>query len=265
MPIEKIKGLRGLGGLSDLTPEERDAFITANESKLTAYRNPMKRRQAANILYMNQKYINTFGLDAFNLNNDGTEDSFNLRNEQTKKEITWKAFKGAYGNDSNFNELATFLDTDGMYDLLNNDEYLGKTKIRNKFIKNINDSKAMQKAYDSSLNIPYAEAALAKGIIRSKTAINPYEQKNKDEKRDKEILDKLYAESQQRREKDIQGDADIMFANMLDADTNGQKSIGSWLNDFDKVASKNSNYYFKFKNSSWLKDYNDENKLKDYA
>lgn len=265
MPIEKIRGLRGLGGLSDLTPEERDAFMKANANVLDQYHNLNNRDKAANILYMNQKYINTFGLDAFNLNNDGTEDSFNFRNEQTKKEITWKAFKGAYGNDSNFNELATFLDTDGMYDLLNNDEYLGKTKIRNKFIKNINDSKAMQKAYDSSLNIPYTEAALAKGIIRSKTAINPYEQKNKDEKRDKEILDKLYAESQQRREKDIQGDADIMFANMLDADTNGQKNIASWLKDFDKIASKNSNYYFKFKNSSWLKDYNDENKLKDYA
>lgn len=265
MPIEKIRGLRGLGGLSDLTPEERDAFMKANANVLDQYHNLNNRDKAANILYMNQKYINTFGLDTFNLNNDGTEDSFNLRNEQAKKELTWKAFKDAYGNDSNFNELATYLDTDGMYDLLNNDEYLGKTKIRNKFIKNINDSKAMQKAYDSSLNIPYAEAALAKGIIRSKTAINPYEQKNKDEKRDKEILDKLYAESQQRREKDIQGDANIMFANMLNADTNGQKSIGSWLKDFDKIASKNSNYYFKFKNSSWLKDYDDENKLKDYA
>lgn len=265
MPIEKIKGLRGLGGLSDLTPEERDAFMTANESKLSAYRNPMKRRQAANILYMNQKYINTFGLDAFNLNNDGTEDSFNLRNKQTKAELTWKAFEGVYGKEDNFNELATYLDIDGMYDLLNNDEYLGKTKIRNKFIKNINDSKAMQKAYDSSLNIPYAEAALAKGIIRSKTVINPYEQKGKDEKRDKEILDRLYAESQKRREKGIQGDADIMFANMLDADTNGQKSIGSWLKDFDKIASKSSGYYSGFKNSSLLKDYDDENKLKDYA
>lgn len=265
MPIEKIKGLRGLGGLSDLTPEERDAFMKANANVLDQYHNLNNRDKAANILYMNQKYINTFDLDAFNLNNDGTEDSFNLRNKQTKAELTWKAFEGAYGKDSNFNELATYLDTDGMYDLLNNDEYLGKTKIRNKFFKNINDSKAMQKAYDSSLNIPYAEAALAKGIIRSKTAINPYEQKNKDEKRDKEILDKLYAESQKRREKEIQGDADIMFANMLDADTNGQKSIGSWLKDFDKIASKNSNYYFKFKNSSWLKDYDDENKLKDYA
>lgn len=265
MPIEKIRGLRGLKGLDSLSPEERDAFMKANANVLDQYHNLNNRDKAANILYMNQKYINTFGLDAFNLNNDGTEDSFNFRNKQTKAELTWKAFEGAYGKDDNFNELATFLDTDGMYDLLNNDEYLGKTKIRNKFIKNINDSKAMQKAYDSSLNIPYTEAALAKGIIRSKTAINPYEQKGKDEKRDKEILDRLYAESQKRREKDIQGDADIMYANMLDADTNGKKSIGSWLKDFDKMASKNSNYYFKFKNSSWLKDYDDENKLKDYA
>lgn len=265
MPIEKIRGLRGLGGLSDLTPEERDAFMKANANVLDQYHNLNNRDKAANILYMNQKYINTFGLDSFNLNNDGTEASFDFRNKQTKTKLITDAFLNTFGKEDNINELSTFLDTDGMYDLLNNDEYLGKTKIRNKFIKNINDSKAMQKAYDSSLNIPYAEAALAKGIIRSKTAINPYEQKNKDEKRDKEILDKLYAESQQRREKDIQGDADIMFANMLDADTNGQKNIASWLKDFDKIASKNSNYYFKFKNSSWLKDYDDENKLKDYA
>ena len=265
MPVEKIRGLRGLRGLSDLTPEERNAFMTANESKLSAYRNPMKRRQAANILYMNQKYINTFGLDSFNLNNDGTEASFDFRNKQTKTKLITDAFLNTFGKEDNINELATFLDVDGMYDLLNNDEYLGKTKVRNKFIKNINDSKAMQKAYDNSLNIPYAEAALAKGIIRTKTVMNPYEQRKKDEQRDKEILDKLYAESQKRREKDIQDDADIMFANMLDTDTNGQKSIGSWLKDFDKIASKSTGYYSGFKNSSWLKDYDDENKLKDYA
>lgn len=265
MSIEKIKGLRGLKGLDSLSLEERAAFMKSHANILDKYDDLDQRDQAANILYMNQKYINTFGLDKFNLNNDGTEDSFNYRNEQTKAELTWKAFKGVYGNDNNFNELATYLDVDGMYDLLNNDEYLGKTKIHNKFIKNINDSKAMQKAYDNSLNIPYAEAALAKGIIRTKTAMNPYEQRKKDEQRDKEILDKLYAESQKRREKDIQDDADIRFANMLDADSNGQKNIANWLKDFDKVASKSSGYYSGFKNSSWLKDYDDENKLKDYA
>lgn len=266
MPIEKIKGLRGLRGFGDLNEGERKRFLSDHAAELRPYSNdPMKYGIVASRLYENQKFINTFGQAAFDQLHDGTEASYNYRNKLTHDKIVTDAFIDTFNKDDNFNELATYLDTDGMYDLLNNDEYLGKTKIRNKFIKNINDSKAMQKAYDSSLNIPYAEAALAKGIIRSKTAINPYEQKNKDEKRDKEILDKLYAESQQRREKDIQGDADIMFANMLDADTNGQKSIGSWLKDFDKIASKNSNYYFKFKNSSWLKDYDDENKLKDYA
>lgn len=266
MPIEKIRGLRGLRGFRDLNEGERKRFLSDHAAELRPYSNdPMKYGIVASRLYENQKFINTFGQAAFDQLHDGTEAAYNYRNKLTHDKIVTDAFIDTFNKDDNFNELTTFLDTDGMYDLLNNDEYLGKTKIRNKFIKNINDSKAMQKAYDSSLNIPYAEAALAKGIIRSKTAINPYEQKNKDEKRDKEILDKLYAESQQRREKDIQGDADIMFANMLDADTNGQKNIASWLKDFDKIASKNSNYYFKFKNSSWLKDYDDENKLKDYA
>lgn len=270
MPIEKIRGLRGLGGLSDLTPEERDAFITANESKLSAYRNPMKRRQAANILYMNQKYINTFGLDAFNLNNDGTENSFNLRNKQTKAELTWKAFKGAYGNDSNFNELATYLDTDGMYDLLNNDEYLGSKKRAQMWNANVKKAKGMQNTFDQmgmNPRIAAMEPGLAAGLQMAKPAVaqSPKLQDDAYAKRDKEILDKLYAESQKRREKDIQGDADIMYANMLDADTNKQRSIGSWLKDFDKIASKSTGYYSGFKNSSWLKDYDDENKLKDYA
>ena len=266
MPIEKIKGLRGLRGFGDLNEGERRRFLSDHEAELRPYSNdPMKYGIVASRLYENQKFINTFGQAAFDQLHDGTEATYNYRNKLTHDKIVTDAFIDTFNKEDNFNELATFLDTEGMYDLLNNDEYLGKTRIRNKFIKNINDSKAMQKAYDSSLNIPYAEAALAKGIIRSKTAINPYEQKNKDEKKDKEILDKLYAESQKRREKDIQGDADIMYANMLDADTNGQKNIASWLKDFDKMASKNSNYYFKFKNSSWLKDYDDENKLKDYA
>lgn len=270
MPIEKIRGLRGLGGLSDLTPEERDAFMKANANVLDQYHNLNNRDKAANILYMNQKYINTFGLNAFNLNNDGTEDSFNLRNKQTKAELTWRAFEGAYSKDSNFRELATFLDTDGMYDLLNNDEYLGSKKRAQMWNANVKMTKGVQNTFNQmSINprIATMEPGLAAGLQIAKPAVaqSPKIQDDAYAKRDKEILDKLYAESQKRREKDIQGDADIMYANMLDADTNGQKSIGSWLKDFDKIASKSTGYYSGFKNSSWLKDYDDENKLKDYA
>lgn len=266
MPIEKIKGLRGLKGLDSLSLEERAAFMKSHANILDKYDDLDQRDQAANILYMNQKYINTFGLDAFNLNNDGTEDSFNYRNEQTKAELTWKAFKGAYGKDDNFNELATFLDTDGMYDLLNNDEYLGSNEIQKRFMKHVNAAKKGNAAFNKMMNMPQSPfVSTALGMVKQNEAMAPINQRNEEQKRDKEILDKLYAESQQRREKEIQGDADIMFANMLDADTNGQKSIGSWLKDFDKIASKNSGYYSGFKNSSWLKDYDDEDKLKDYA
>lgn len=266
MPIEKIKGLRGLRGFGDLNEGERKRFLSDHAAELRPYSNdPIKYGIVASRMYENQKFINTFGQAAFDQLHDGTEASYNYRNKLTHDKIVTDAFVDTFSKDDNYDQLATYLDTDGMYDLLNNDEYLGKTKIRNKFIKNINDSKAMQKAYDNSLNIPYAEAALAKGIIMTKTAMNPYEQRKKDEQRDKEILDRLYAESQKRREKDIQDDADIMFANMLDADNNGQKNIANWLKDFDKVASKSSEYYSGFKNSSWLKEYDDENKLKDYA
>ena len=270
MPIEKIKGLRGLKGLGSLSPEERAAFMKSHANVLNKYDDLDQRDQAANILYMNQKYINTFGLDKFNLNNDGTEDSFNLRNKQTKAELTWRAFEGAYGKDTNFRELATYLDADGMYDLLNNDEYLGSRKRAQIWNANVKRAKGVQNTFDQmSINprIATMEPGLAAGLQIAKPAVaqSPKIQDDAYAKRDKEILDKLYAESQKRREKEIQSDADIMFANMLDADTNGQKSIGSWLKDFDKIASKNSNYYFKFKNSSWLKDYDDENKLKDYA
>lgn len=270
MPIEKIKGLRGLRGLSDLTPEERDAFITANESKLSAYRNPMKRRQAANILYMNQKYINTFGLDSFNLNNDGTEASFDFRNKQTKTKLITDAFLNTFGKEDNINELATYLDVDGMYDLLNNDEYLGSRKRAQMWNANVKKAKGVQNTFDqmsTNPRIAAMEPGLAGGLQMAKTSVtqSPKIQDDAYKKRDKEILDRLYAESQKRREKDIQGDADIMYANMLDADDNEQKSIGSWLKDFDKIASKSTGYYSGFKNSSWLKDYDDENKLKDYA
>jgi hypothetical protein len=267
MPIEKIKGLRGLRGFGDLNEGERKRFLSDHAAELRPYSNdPMKYDIVASRLYENQKFINTFGQAAFDQLHDGTEAAYNYRNKLTHDKIVTDAFIDTFNKDDNFNELTTFLDTDGMYDLLNNDEYLGSNEIQKRFMKHVNAAKKGNAAFDKMMNMPQSPfVSTALEMVKQNEAMTPINQRNEEQKRDKEILDKLYAESQQRREKDIQGDADIMFANMLDADTNGQKSIGSWLKDFDKMASKNSNYYFKFKNSSWLKDYDDENKLKDYA
>ena len=267
MPIRKLQGLRGLKGLNTLSPEERDAFMEANASKLDMYHSARNRNQAANILYMNQKYINTFGLDDFNLNNDGTEDAFNMRNKKTEFKLVTDAFKNTFGKDSNFNELATFLDVDGMYDLLNNPDYLTTGELRKKYSTNLDAAKRVGKTYDKAIQNPYVDA-LGQGFMqigKQASAQTPLDILNKDKEKNKEILDKLKAESQKRREEEIQGDTDMIYARILEADDSGQQSLAKTLNDFNKVASKASNYYKAFKNSSWLKDYSDEDKLKDYA
>ena len=271
MPIEKIKGLRGLRGFGDLNEGERKRFLSDHAAELRPYSNdPIKYGIVASRMYENQKFINTFGQAAFDQLHDGTEASYNYRNKLTHDKIVTDAFVNTFNKDDNFRELATYLDVDGMYDLLNNDEYLGSRKRAQIWNANVKRAKGVQNTFDQmSINprIAAMEPGLAAGLQIAKPAVaqSPKIQDDAYAKRDKEILDKLYAESQKRREKEIQGDADIMFANMLDADTNGQKSIRSWLKDFDKIASKNSGYYSGFKNSSWLKDYDDEDKLKDYA
>lgn len=267
MPIEKIKGLRGLRGFGDLNEGERKRFLSDHAAELRPYSNdPIKYGIVASRMYENQKFINTFGQAAFDQLHDGTEASYNYRNKLTHDKIVTDAFLNTFGKDDNFNELATFLDTDGMYDLLNNNEYLGSNEIQKRFMKHVNAAKKGNVAFNKMMNMPQSPfVSTALGMVKQNEAMAPINQRNEEQKRDKEILDKLYAESQKRREKEIQSDADIMFANMLDADDNGQKNIASWLKDFDKIASKSTGYYSGFKNSSWLKDYDDENKLKDYA
>ena len=271
MPIEKIKGLRGLRGFGDLNEGERKRFLFDHAAELRPYsNNPMKYGIVASRLYENQKFINTFGQAAFDQLHDGTEAAYNYRNKLTHDKIVTDAFIDTFNKEDNFNELATFLDTDGMYDLLNNGEYLGSRKRAQMWNANVKKAKGVQNTFDQmgmNPRIAVMEPVLAAGLQIAKPAViqSPKIQDDAYAKRDKEILDRLYAESQKRREKNIQDDADIMFANMLDADNNGQKNIASWLKDFDKIASKSTGYYSGFKNSSWLKEYDDENKLKDYA
>lgn len=261
-----LQGLRGLKGLDTLSPEERSAFMQANADKLNKYHSIRNRNQAANILYMNQKYINTFGLDDFNLNNDGTEESFNMRNDKTKFKIVTDTFKNQLSKESNFNELATFLDVDGMYDLLNNQEYLTDKQLKQKYERNLKAARNVVRSYDKAINNPYVDA-LGEGFMqvgKLSAAETPINILNKDTKRNKEILEKLKDESRRRREEAIQGDADILYANMLTADDTGKQSLAKTLNDFDKIASSSS-HYTAFKNSKWLRDYSNEDKLKDYS
>lgn len=86
MPIVIPHGLKGLDGLNSLKPEEQNAFISTISDQLGHSGNFRQREQRANIIYMNQRFIDTFGRDAFNKMNDGSEESFKLRNNYLKEQ-----------------------------------------------------------------------------------------------------------------------------------------------------------------------------------
>ena len=276
MPEIKLRGLRGLDGLSSLTPEEQYSFMSAHADQLNAYRNPRQRKQAANILYMNQKFINTFDEDAFNKMNDGSEDAFNMRNALVKNKVALDAFQQKFGRIDTpegrakhpfTTEVASQLDAQGMIDLINNQEYMGPIVRQKEYNKYLDAAKKVGKSYDKSINNSYVDALGAGYMIAGKTkaALTPSQIDAKNKKRDDEILNKLYAETQERREKESQKDIDMVFANMLNLDDKGQKSLAQSYKEFDKLATQNSNYYKTFKNSKWMKNYSNEDRLKDYA
>ena len=93
MPIDRTQALERLKGLNEISEEERRQFMLDNEEKLRQYANrPRLKNRAAEILYNNNKFRNTFGEDAFNSMNDGSEESYNLRNQLLKEKVISDAF-----------------------------------------------------------------------------------------------------------------------------------------------------------------------------
>ena len=66
MPIESLRGLKGLSGLSQ---QERDAWRRVNASKLEG-----KSAQYEDRLYANQQFVKKFGMDAFKSYNKNQRD-----------------------------------------------------------------------------------------------------------------------------------------------------------------------------------------------
>lgn len=96
MAIEYPKGLRGLPGLNKLSAQERDTFLKANAAKLKKYEEePELYNQAANMLYNNMMFKQTFGSDAFKA---AKASGYNMdqRNEILREKVVNEAFDAAY-------------------------------------------------------------------------------------------------------------------------------------------------------------------------
>ena len=151
MPIRKLQGLRGLRGFTELAPEEQAVFMRANADILNQYRNLRNRDKAANILYMNQQFINKYGLQRFNEMNDESEASFDLRNQVYKNDIINtefdKLYKSAKGFD--YNKYSR-LSTDGKLKLMESD-YLTPAEFDSQWEKDYKASLANKMGKNGTL------------------------------------------------------------------------------------------------------------------
>lgn len=275
MPVINNINFKGLPGLNYISDQERQAFMLSNEDKLRQYRSSGARKKAAEIIYNNQQFKNTLGEDLFNQLNDGSKASYEARNKYLKDFVIQKTFADQFKNDKNFNLLASELDTQGMYDLMTSSDYMGtqerekrlkeNTKIAGKLHSDI--SKAQELYNNNPFRNSDLDASMYLGteIGKAKVALSPLDQDRKYEEKDNEIFEKLAAETQERRENEVSGLTDSIYASILNNDSNGVKSLANSYKEFDALASKYSNHYNTFKDTKWLKDYTDEDKLKDYA
>lgn len=100
MPIITPKGLQGLRGISSLSDNEYEAFVSNNRNLIAKHNYDPKY---ISNLYSNKQFINAFGRDAFHQAKANGFD-LNARNELLRDKIVTNEFKNLY---SPFNEDGT--------------------------------------------------------------------------------------------------------------------------------------------------------------
>ena len=119
MSKDKITSIPGLPGLNNVSEDERQAFMLTNAEKLKKFAHqPKLQKEAADMLYNNSLFVKTFGRDAFNRLNNGTQEAYDYRNELLRDKAIgdqWDALynpaktegKGLGNEYDKYNELST--------------------------------------------------------------------------------------------------------------------------------------------------------------
>lgn len=260
MPKIELKGLKGLRGLSaDEQQNFRQKQIAAGVINANA------SDEEFETLYRNKQFIDKFGIDAFRSYNP-KEKSKLLQDALVEED-----FKSNFKNDDNFLSLTNELDTQGKYDLLHTTNYTGTIERKRLLSEGLKTANKRIKDLNVSEQNPIAAAfrreedIFHKNIASANAAVHPYDRDRELAKKDQEITDKLFTDTQKRREEEVAQYKDNIYSAMLSADNNGTKSLSQNYKEFDKLASEASPHYSAFKDSKWLKNYTDEDKLKDYS
>lgn len=281
MPISRLEGLKGINaiarrmkGFDGLSYQQQREFLAANEAKLGAYTNNSNSLNFIKDYYDNLQFINRFGKKAFQLTGP-TEEGMKFRRqklneglEQERNNLINATFDSTFGNDSNIQDLRNGLDEQGKLDLLRNTNYLTDSQINDRFKQNFKNTDTVYKGLRNGsygVSNPFSTAGSLKAASDVANKVDPYANKDKDLKNNQYILDKIFSQVQKRRENAVAGLTDTIYKGIFNANDKGVKSLAQSYKDFDALATKASHYYAQFKDSKWLSDYSNTDKLKDYA
>lgn len=253
-------GLNYLRSFDSLSDAEKDAFLKSQSSILSIFKSkPDYYNKAVNILYDNYKFKKLYGQKDFD-----AHPGYESRNNLLKARVISKAFHDNFSKNSNYAELNNGLDLQGKLDLLHNKNYLTDSEIANNFktnkVKYKENMELMSKAHKWEDPWDYTPF-----IDRHAVGKNPMEAMKDEQESNKNILDKLYSQVQKRRENSVTNETNAVYNAMLEANVKGDTSLAKLTKDFETIANESSPYYAQFKDSKWLKNYSNEDKLKDYA
>lgn len=270
MPYNRLQGLRGLQGLSGLSEQEKEAWYR-NNADLLPNRNKIKPAafdKIADRVYRNQLFAKEFkGSKDFNYEQlKGL--SPETRDNLYKESLVSRNFLNSFSNDEDFNSLNKELDTQGKLDLLQSD-YIGSIERKKHLKQGIKAAQKVAKDFDVAMSNPFLDIMGANYMQAGKAAANEYPQEvyESESNKDKELREKLYAETQKRREEENSEQSNALWQQWVQEDKMGKSKLSQYYNAFELMASnpKISPHYAAFKDSNWLKDYSYTDKIKDYA
>lgn len=216
MPIESLRGLKGLSGLSQ---QERDAWRRVNASKLEG-----KSAQYEDRLYANQQFVKKFGMDAFKSYNKDQRD-YIYKNALVNEAFT-SAFspytnkKGAdgkfivdpnkgMGNAEEFQKYFA-MDADSKLELLESG-WKTTPQIESMLKKEHN---AKQESLNNS-NAWLGAPAYAQGAMAFSTAISEPIHEEFSRSKNNKILEGIYARDLKKREAELQPEIDDYYINTI--------------------------------------------------
>lgn len=216
MPIESLKGLKGLSSLSQ---QERDAWRRVNASKLEG-----KSAQYEDRLYVNQQFVKKFGMDAFKSYNKDQRD-YIYKNELVNEAFT-SAFspytnkKGAdgkfivdpnkgMGNAEEFQKYFA-MDADSKLELLESG-WKTTPQIESMLKKEHN----AKQEYINNPNAWIGAPAYAKGAVAFSTDISEPIHEEFSRSKNNKILEGIYARDLKKREAELQPEIDDYYINTI--------------------------------------------------